>query len=69
MHNLTRPLVAKFIEMRLPNASPEEQIKATEDLREFLAVAYRVYLRLKREGKLPQPRDKLPPPDTVEGPP
>lgn len=65
MPSLPRPLVAKFIEIRLPNASREEQIKATEELRELLAVVYRIYLRVEREGKLPSQRDKLASPDTV----
>lgn len=44
--------MAKFIELHLPNGSPEGHIRATEELREILAAVYRIFLRLESEGRL-----------------
>lgn len=42
------PLVRKW----MPDASETELIEATENLRRYLGVVYRIYCRLKEEGKL-----------------
>ncbi len=40
------PLVKKW----LPGTSVEEQVIATENLRDYIEVLYRIYLRLESEG-------------------
>jgi hypothetical protein len=52
------PEIAEAVKHWIPNATEEEQKKATVNLRGFLEVMYRVYLRLKSEGKIPKAYDK-----------
>lgn len=60
------PEIASAVRHWMPNASEEEQIKATVRLRRYLAVVYRIYLRLEAEGKLPISRDNFEDGDTVD---
>ena len=60
------PEIAIVVRRWLPNASDEELKQATVRLRGFLSVMYRVYLRLKAEGRIPKPRDNSEDGDTVD---
>lgn len=53
------PEIAIVVRRWMPNASDEELKEATINLRRYLAVVYRIFLRLEAEGKLPEPRDNL----------
>lgn len=57
------PPVAELIKHWMTDASEADQIEATENLRRYLAVMYRIFLRLEAEGKLP-PLKKDAGPDT-----
>ena len=58
IHNMGKdiPKVAEVVCHWMPKATEEEQIKATVNLRNYLAVAYRIVLRLEAEGKLQRPK-------------
>lgn len=60
-----KPTISKLIAALLPSAPYEEQLEAHENLRDFLAVAYRMYLRLSEERTFPRHRDKFAEGDTV----
>ncbi len=62
-----KPTISKLIIALLPDASSEEQLEAEQNFRDFLAVAYRMYLRLEEERKSNRPRDKITEDDTVNG--
>ena len=44
------PKVAAFIQKYMPHVTLEEQIEATENLRAYLRVHYRIFLRRESEG-------------------
>lgn len=46
------PEIAELVLYYMPDATKEEQIEATANLREYLGVIYNIFLRLEREGKL-----------------
>nr|SPS05224.1 protein of unknown function [Candidatus Nitrotoga fabula] len=48
------PEVADIVRHWMPDASEEELREATVNFRNYLAVIYRIFLRLEREGKLDQ---------------
>lgn len=50
--------VSSLVKRWLPHASDEELVAATANFRRYLAVAFRVYERLEREGKLACLHDK-----------
>ena len=50
--------ISPLVERLLPNASAAEKIDATENVRAYVAVLYRVFCRLESEGQLPGRRDK-----------
>lgn len=50
--------ISPLVERLLPNANPTEKIDATENMRAYVAVLYRIFCRLESEGKLPGRRDK-----------
>jgi hypothetical protein len=50
--------ISPLVERLLPNASPAEKIDATENVRTYVAVLYRVFCRLESESQLPGRRDK-----------
>lgn len=50
--------ISPLVERLLPNASPAEKIDATESVRAYVAVLYRIFCRLESEGRLPGQRDK-----------
>jgi len=52
------PKVAEVIRHWMPDASEEEQIEATENLRGYLAVVNRIVLHLESEGKLQKPKEE-----------
>lgn len=60
------PEIATAVRRWMPNASDEELKEATINLRRYLAVVYRTFLRLEAEGKLPEPRDNSDEDDTVK---
>lgn len=49
------PEIAIVVKRWLPDATEEEQKRATVNLRRYLAVVYQIYLRFEREGKFPLP--------------
>lgn len=53
------PEITPVVRRWMPNASDDELKEATINLRRYLAVVYRIFLRLEAEGKLPEPRDNL----------
>ncbi|MBI3894340.1 MAG: hypothetical protein HY313_00265 [Acidobacteria bacterium] len=57
------PTVSPLIQSLLPDATVEEQLEAQQNFREFLAVAYRMHLRLQAEKEAS--RDKKTEGDTV----
>lgn len=63
-HNYISPLVRRW----MPDASKEEQIEASANLRRYLEVIYRIYLRLYREGRFPLRRDRNLPHDKIRSP-
>ena len=52
------PLVLPFVRKLLPNASEQELIEATENVRRYVFQLYRIAVRLQKEGKLPLPKKK-----------
>lgn len=50
--------ISPLVERLLPNASPADKIDATENLRAYVAVLYRIFCRLESERKPPGGRDK-----------
>ncbi len=61
-----KPDICEFVKKHLPQASLAEQLEAQATVDRYLMVVYRIYLRLKHEGKFPlPPRDKTAPADTV----
>jgi hypothetical protein len=60
------PEIADAVRHWMPHAHEEEQKQATVNLRRYLAVVYRLFLRLEAEGKLPKPRDNSEDGDTVD---
>ncbi len=48
------PPISPLVREWMPNASEEELVQGTVQLSRFLAVLYRVFLRLESEGKLDQ---------------
>ncbi len=50
--------ISPLVERLLPNATPAEKIDATENVRAYVAVLYRIFCRLESEGRLPGRRDK-----------
>ncbi len=60
------PEIATVVRRWMPNASDEELKEATINLRRYLAVVYRIFLRLEAEGKLSEPRDNYLVDGTVE---
>jgi hypothetical protein len=46
------PEISDIVKHWMPEASEEEQKEATKNVREHLAVVYRIFLRLEREGKM-----------------
>jgi hypothetical protein len=59
------PEIATVVRRWMPDASDAELKEATINLRCYLAVVYRIFLRLEAEGKLPEPRDNFRKDDTV----
>ena len=62
-----KPTISKLIATLLPEAPCAEQLEAQQNFRDFLAVAYRMYLRLEEERKSNLPGDKITEDDTVKG--
>jgi hypothetical protein len=62
------PEIAEAVRLWMPDASEEEQKQATVNLRNYLAVIYRIVLRLEAEGRLGKSRDKISIDDRVESP-
>lgn len=52
MHKKLEPLpqVAELVLELMPDATLEEQIEATQNLRAYLAAVYRIFCRLQSEG-------------------
>jgi len=46
------PEISPLIEELMPHASLEEQKQATQNLRNYIAIGHRIFLRLEAEGKL-----------------
>lgn len=46
------PKVAEAVKLWMPDASEEEQIEASENLRRYLEVIHRIVLQLEAEGRL-----------------
>lgn len=51
------PEIAEIVRHWMPNASEEELKEATVNFRAYLAVLYRIFLRLEAEGRLDEIRD------------
>ena len=51
------PEIAEIVRYFMPDASDEELKEATVNFRAYLAVLYRVFLRLEAEGRLHEIRD------------
>jgi hypothetical protein len=64
---LRKPTISKLIATLLPDAPYAEQLEAQQNFRDFLAVAYRMYLRLEEERISNRPGDKITENDTVNG--
>jgi len=62
------PEIAEVVRHWMPDANEEELKTATVNLRNYLAVIYRIVLRLESEGRLTKPRDKFSINDKVETP-
>jgi len=54
----TIPEIAEVVRHWMPDANEEELKAATVNLRNYLAVIYRIVLRLESEGRLTKVRDK-----------
>jgi hypothetical protein len=50
--------IAPLVKRLLPHASQTEKMDATENLRAYVAILYRIFRRLESEAKLPGRRDK-----------
>ena len=50
--NKNIPEIAEIVRHWMPNASEEELKEATVNFRAYLAVLYRIFLRLEAEGRL-----------------
>ena len=50
--NKNIPEIAEIVRHWMPNASDEELKEATVNFRAYLAVLYRIFLRLEAEGRL-----------------
>lgn len=55
--NKNIPEIAEIVRHWMPNASEEELKEATVNFRAYLAVLYRIFLRLEAEGRLHEIRD------------
>jgi len=62
-----KPAISRLIAALLPNAAYEEQLEAQQNFRDFLAVAYRMHLRLEEEKRSTAQGDKIEGGDTVNG--
>lgn len=51
------PEIAEIVRYFMPDASDEELKEATVNFRAYLAVLYRIFLRLEAEGRLNEIRD------------
>lgn len=51
------PEIADIVRYFMPDASNEELKEATVNFRAYLAVLYRIFLRLEAEGRLNEIRD------------
>lgn len=51
------PEIAEIVRHWMPNASDDELKEATVNFRAYLAVLYRIFLRLEAEGRLDEIRD------------
>ncbi len=60
------PEVSPVVQSWLPEASNEELKEASNNLRRFLAVAYRIYLRIEADKSTANDRDNLAISDTVD---
>jgi hypothetical protein len=52
------PEIAELVLQVMPNATREEQLEATQNLRAYLAAVYRIFIRLESEGNLDLIHDK-----------
>lgn len=55
--NQNIPEIAEIVRYWMPDASDEELKEATVNFRAYLAVLYRIFLRLEAEGRLDDIRD------------
>lgn len=55
--NQNIPEIAEIVRHWMPDASDEELKEATVNFRAYLAVLYRIFLRLEAEGRLHEIRD------------
>lgn len=62
----TLPEVSEFVRTLMPDAPHEELVEATNNLREYLAVIYRITLRREAEEKHSMRRDNSDRDDTVD---
>jgi 2,3-bisphosphoglycerate-independent phosphoglycerate mutase len=62
------PEIAEIVRYFMPDASDEELKEATVNFRAYLAVLYRIFLRLEAEGRLDEIRDFPPDNDRVKEP-
>jgi hypothetical protein len=53
------PYIPSLVRRLMPNASEQELIEATENLRRFVCVAEKIYLEMKRNGTLPEGLKRL----------
>jgi hypothetical protein len=60
------PEIAELVLELMPNATREEQLEATRNLRAYLAAVYRIFVRLESEGNLGLIHDKSRERDRVE---
>lgn len=60
------PEIAEIVQHFMPDASDEELKQATVNFRAYLAVLYRIFLRLEAEGRLHEIRDFPPNNDKVK---
>lgn len=61
------PEIAEIVRYFMPDASDEELMEATVNFRAYLAVLYRIFLRLEAEGRLDEIRDFPEDNDKVNG--
>lgn len=67
MTHQQKPTISKLIVTLLPDAPYAEQLEAQQNFRDFLGVAYRMYIRLDEERKANRAGDKIAEGDTVKG--